>query len=83
MEWPLIVIMDNGTDFFKAGFSGNRVLPTVTLPCTETNSVLPHHFLYEKERIESGPAKQTRPLMKRHCWMDVSQNITPECRDTI
>ncbi|XP_062500153.1 actin-like isoform X2 [Corticium candelabrum] len=63
--------MDNGTDFFKAGFSGNRVLPTVTLPCTETNSVLPHHFLYEKERIESGPAKQTRPLMKRHCWMDL------------
>ena len=49
MEWQPpcpIIIIDSGTGFMKAGFSGPHALPTVITPCSE--NILRRQFLQDE-----------------------------------
>ena len=51
-RYPSIII-DNGHGFMKAGFSGEKQLPTVTIPCRD--DVLLGDFVVEKVQEERLP----------------------------
>ncbi|XP_062500156.1 actin-like [Corticium candelabrum] len=77
-RYPSIII-DNGHGFMKAGFSGEKQLPTVTIPCRD--DVLLGDFVVEKVQEERLPTVNLDSL--KEMWKDAIYRLKADPTECI